>query len=204
MPPVSERYRQARRTQILDAAGRCFARSGFQGTSMSDVFAESGLSAGAVYGYFSGKDDLITAIIEQVLDQLHAAVATVCAAEVPPPLHAVVEHVLTVLDTAGPDGNLAPLAVQIWAEAARNPPLRERLAGYYQHTRRSFAALAQRYRDDGTLAADTDTDHVAQVLTAIGPAFLSQRALLADITPATFARGLAGLRALPDPQHDQP
>src|SRR5262245_65670139 len=61
MPKVSEEHRAARREQILDAAIRCVGREGFHRTTMSHVIAESGLSAGAVYGYFSGKEDLIKA-----------------------------------------------------------------------------------------------------------------------------------------------
>jgi hypothetical protein len=36
---------------------------------------------------------------------------------------------------------------------------------------------------------------LAQVLTALAPAFLSQRALLDDVTVDTFTRGLRGLIA---------
>ena len=50
MPKVSEQHREARRDQIVDAALRCFSRKGFQRTSMADIIAESGLSAGAIYG----------------------------------------------------------------------------------------------------------------------------------------------------------
>ena len=61
MPKVSEAHRAARREQIIDAAIRCVGREGFHRTTMSHVIAESGLSAGAVYGYFTGKEDLIKA-----------------------------------------------------------------------------------------------------------------------------------------------
>src|ERR1700689_3735439 len=67
MPKVSQQHRDARREQILAAARRCFLRDGFHATSMQDLFAESGLSAGAVYSYFAGKDDVIVAIAEENL-----------------------------------------------------------------------------------------------------------------------------------------
>ena len=54
MPKVSDAHRAARRRQILDAARRRFVRNGFHATSMQDIFAEAGLSAGAVYRYFPG------------------------------------------------------------------------------------------------------------------------------------------------------
>ncbi|HEY3480630.1 MAG TPA: helix-turn-helix domain-containing protein, partial [Streptomyces sp.] len=76
MPKVSEEHKESRRRQIIDAAWVCFARNGFHKTSMPDVFAEAGLSAGAVYRYFSGKEALIAAIAEvstqQFMDTIDA------------------------------------------------------------------------------------------------------------------------------------
>ena len=67
MPKVSDAHRAARYEQILDAAIRCVGREGFHRTTMAHVIAESGLSAGAVYGYFKGKEDLIKAIAGRAL-----------------------------------------------------------------------------------------------------------------------------------------
>src|SRR5271169_133595 len=75
MPKVSQQHRDARREQILAAARRCFLRDGFHATSMQDLFAEAGLSSGAVYSYFASKDDVIVAIAEEnmrdILDMIH-------------------------------------------------------------------------------------------------------------------------------------
>src|SRR5512139_1067077 len=65
MPKVTEEHRLARREQILAAASRCVAREGFHKTTMADVIREADLSAGAVYGYFRGKSDIIRAIAER-------------------------------------------------------------------------------------------------------------------------------------------
>jgi AcrR family transcriptional regulator len=67
LPKVSEAHRHNRRRQILDAAIDCFARRGFQRTSMEDIIRESELSAGAIYLYFRSKDD----IIETLADERH-------------------------------------------------------------------------------------------------------------------------------------
>jgi TetR/AcrR family transcriptional regulator, repressor for uid operon len=45
-----------RRTRILDAAETCFVRSGFHRTTMQDVAAEAGMSAGNLYRYFPSKE----------------------------------------------------------------------------------------------------------------------------------------------------
>ena len=70
MPRLTQRTRDARRRQILDAARRCFTRNGFQATSMQDIFTASGLSAGAVYSHFTGKDEIVTAIADDVIDAI--------------------------------------------------------------------------------------------------------------------------------------
>jgi TetR/AcrR family transcriptional regulator, transcriptional repressor of aconitase len=67
MPKVTEEHVEARRRQILSAALRCFARQGFHRTSMQDIFREADLSPGAVYSYFSGKDELIGAVIGEMM-----------------------------------------------------------------------------------------------------------------------------------------
>src|ERR1700759_1629370 len=80
MPKVSQQYKDDQRAHILDAARRCFVRDGFHRTSVQDVFAESGRSAGAVYRYFPKKDDMLLAVAAQNLDDvagvLRAALAT--------------------------------------------------------------------------------------------------------------------------------
>lgn len=65
MPKLSEDDMAARRHEIIAAAGRCFARKGIQATTMREIFAEAGMSAGAVYNYFRTKDELIEAGIRE-------------------------------------------------------------------------------------------------------------------------------------------
>lgn len=76
MARVSQEHLDARRRQILDGAALCFARNGFHATSMQDVLKEVDLSAGAVYRYFSGKEELIAAIVTEVLQEVGDAFRT--------------------------------------------------------------------------------------------------------------------------------
>lgn len=75
MPRVSEEHLERRRQQILDAAQTIFARKGLHATTMQDVFAESGLSAGAVYRYFKSKNDIIEALTNDATVDLRAALS---------------------------------------------------------------------------------------------------------------------------------
>lgn len=50
------------RTGILDAARRVAARGGARELSLRSVAAEAGFAPAALYGYFSGKDELLLAL----------------------------------------------------------------------------------------------------------------------------------------------
>jgi TetR/AcrR family transcriptional repressor of uid operon len=65
MPKLKPDTQRARREHILDAAERCFARAGFHRTTMHDICKEAGVSPGALYVYFSSKEELIAGIAER-------------------------------------------------------------------------------------------------------------------------------------------
>ena len=74
MPRVSAAHEQEVRDRIVVAATRVFGTKGYQGATIADVVRESGLSVGAIYTYFSGKDELFRQscdlISAQGLDEL--------------------------------------------------------------------------------------------------------------------------------------
>jgi AcrR family transcriptional regulator len=64
------------RAQLLAAASRVFARSGYHGASMSEIAAEAGFSKGALYWNFASKEDLFFALLDELDGQLRALIAT--------------------------------------------------------------------------------------------------------------------------------
>jgi AcrR family transcriptional regulator len=69
---------QRRRRQILDAATEVMSRTGFHATAMQAVADRAGISVGLIYQYFGNKDDLLAAVIVDILedfrDQVPAAI----------------------------------------------------------------------------------------------------------------------------------
>lgn len=57
-------HKEKTRARILEAAGRTFRRDGYSATGIDAVMTEAGLTAGAFYGHFDSKDDLLHATIE--------------------------------------------------------------------------------------------------------------------------------------------
>lgn len=197
MPRLTEERRLARRDQLIAAAIRCVAREGFHKTTMSAVIAESGMSAGAVYGYFESKNDIIRAIADSVLGRMTANLARLTESTTPvTPVDALESILEQIRDLARDgDGDIPRVAVQAWAEAGRDEAVarivRERLA----QVRAAWRELLIRARTAGTLAPDADIEAVAQILLGAMIGFIQQYLLLGDVQPHTYAaayRALAG------------
>jgi AcrR family transcriptional regulator len=62
--------RAERRGQILDAATRAFARTGFAATGLDDIAAEAGVTHGILYRHFASKTDLYRAVLDAVVSRL--------------------------------------------------------------------------------------------------------------------------------------
>ncbi|MCY3879378.1 MAG: TetR family transcriptional regulator C-terminal domain-containing protein [Rhodobacteraceae bacterium] len=66
---ISEaRIRARNKTRILGSAVQLFAAKGFEGTRLSEIADHCGLPRANLYYYFSSKDRIYTALIEQVID----------------------------------------------------------------------------------------------------------------------------------------
>jgi AcrR family transcriptional regulator len=195
MPKVSEEHRVARRAQIVAAARSCVAEQGFHKTTMADVIAASDLSAGAVYGYFKSKEDIVAAIAEEALSSVDELFGSVLVNDEPVrPLlvfERVLKHIVSIAERPG--GDVTRIALQAWAESLRNPAVMEIAGGKYRMLRSRFAEVARRAQADGTIPADADPEQVAQVLFGFVPGFILQRLLIGDVTPQSYT---AGLRAI--------
>lgn len=56
-----------RRSQILEAALRCFLERGYRATTIGDIRALSGASTGSIYHFFNGKGGLARALLERAV-----------------------------------------------------------------------------------------------------------------------------------------
>jgi AcrR family transcriptional regulator len=196
MPKVSAEHRAARRRQILDAAARCFARDGFHRTSMQDIVGESGISAGLVYRYFAGKDDMITAIVTEWHDQRQAVLTA--APTVPEAAAGYFDLLRAIGDPAARER--LRLGVQIWAEAVRSPHIAEVARRNVDDPRAEVADLLRRA---GVPVADPDG--LARVLIAIYQGLQLQTAWDETVDNASYVAavealltGLTGLTGLTD------
>ncbi|WP_405777394.1 TetR/AcrR family transcriptional regulator [Streptomyces sp. NBC_01538] len=69
MARYAKDHKQATRQRIIEAAGRRFKKDGIDGSGVSTLMADAGLTNGAFYAHFASKEDLVA---NAVADQLGA------------------------------------------------------------------------------------------------------------------------------------
>ncbi len=108
-----------RRRQVMEAAGRCFRLHGFHVCSMAQISAEAGMSVGHIYRYFTNKDAIIEAIVQQDMDDV---VEQMCAFPFDAAdLKAELLERMTSAVARALDPDKAALMIEIRAEAVHNP-----------------------------------------------------------------------------------
>ncbi|MGI3222764.1 TetR/AcrR family transcriptional regulator [Streptomyces sp. GTA36] len=210
MARVSQAHLDARRRQILDGAARCFARNGFHAASMQDVLKEVDLSAGAVYRYFSGKDELIAAIVTEVLGGIREAFEEAARQTPPPPPDVLVGSVMTqVLGLGGEvkhgltwdgEASFPRLMIQVWTETLRDSELSQVLRTGFVTVRAAWVKVVEGYQEAGVMRADIPADHVARTMIATAQGFAAQQALFGSAPVEVIQDGLRGLMSMESPR----
>ena len=158
MPKVSEEYKKNRRSQIIDVARECFIKHGYQKTSMNEIIAATGLSAGAIYNHFGSKNDIILEAAR--LDLAHF---TRVRADKP---WDYVLGCLRLLDAT----KTRRFLLATWGEAVSMPAINA-VVGEQMHQLRAMAM--ERYRAWGERELDVTAEELEQWLNVMGAAVLS-------------------------------
>ncbi|RDY71385.1 TetR/AcrR family transcriptional regulator [Halobacillus sp. SY10] len=66
-PRVSKEHLKQRRADIMESARNVFIEHGYEHTTMKHVMESAGVSRGGLYQYFSNKEDLFEALLEEGL-----------------------------------------------------------------------------------------------------------------------------------------
>ncbi|NIJ40681.1 AcrR family transcriptional regulator [Parvibaculum indicum] len=158
--------RDAKRQKILEAASACFAREGYDSTSMEAVAAAAGISKGSLYDYFKNKEDLFFGVfewfqqlimvsaMERMGDYKDARERIMAFADAS--IGALLEHLA-----------LYPVSLEVWAAAAK-PATRDRFSdamkNLYASYRAELAGLIREAQAEGAIRQDIDVEATAGML----------------------------------------
>jgi AcrR family transcriptional regulator len=138
------------RARILEAAVRCFARTGYDGTGVAEICDEAAVSKGAFYHHFPSKQAVFLAVLHEWLSGLGSEMekTLTSAPSVPEGLQAVAGIMPSVLSEA--QGQV-PLFLEFWLQASRDPVVWKATIAPYERYRQFFSDLVSAGMREGTL-----------------------------------------------------
>lgn len=112
---------EERKTRLVKAATRVFARKGFA-ASNKEIAAEAGITAAAIYWYFPSKEDLLWAVIDQHWpDPEQIRTALWAARDLPP--RQVLTRLMDGIAAVFASEEMRPLITVLLQESLRNPAI---------------------------------------------------------------------------------
>lgn len=142
------------RERILVAAEQVFARRGAS-ASTEEVAAEAGVAIGTVFRHFPTKQDLLSAIVKELLERLTAEVTTLATGD---PATALFEFFARVVDQAAAKRSV----VELLAEGGVRVGVAEPLRGLED----ALGVLLARAQRVGAVRDEVRLDEVLALLTA--------------------------------------
>jgi AcrR family transcriptional regulator len=178
MPRVSAAHEYEVRARISVAALKVFGDLGFHRATVQDIVRESGLSVGAIYTYFKGKDELFLATCDlttgQGIGELAGRLAR--AGSLAERLATGIAFFFDSTEPLNDRDGMSTFLIQAWAVADQEPAVREMLVRRREQLLTVTSMLLGEGIARGELPAWLDVDGVAGGLSAMLDGLLLQRA----------------------------
>jgi TetR/AcrR family transcriptional repressor of nem operon len=194
MMPSMGRPREFDIAEATDKAMLSFWRSGYGGTSLSDLMAATGLEKGSLYKAFGSKEEIYLAALDRYLSagvtQMESTVRNASTA---------VEALRSVLEgvaencSGGVQGVTGCLAVNATIEAEDGPvSAARRLAHHWAWNRSVFERVIAQGQAENSFRNDLPAADLAEVLTrlVIGTAVVCRRDASAGLSLSEYAVSL--------------
>lgn len=166
MPRITAEREEATRKRILLAAKGVFAEKGFHDASIDDVVRASGLSVGAIYTYFKGKDDLVQyACLDAINEAIDAVIADLrSGGSVREKLERAIDAWLDGFATKRADTSFM---IQAWSVAHEVPSIRDMLIRRRERILTVASILIREGIETGEFRPDIEVERLAHALSAL-------------------------------------
>ncbi len=180
------------RKRLVDSARALFLERGYEATSTADVLKKSKVNGGSLYYFFPAKEDLLLAVLDWYLDNLHPEVIDPARARTDDPVErvfAVLEGyrqmlTLTKFRMGCPVGNLA------LEMSEKSQAVRLKIAQNFENWRAAIQAMLIAGQE--RFPADTDYEALASFILTVMEGGVMQARAHRSIAP--FEASVALLR----------
>jgi len=163
-----QRRAQKTRDRILKAAEECFARGGYEATSVAEICERAGVTKGAFYHHFPSKQALFLALLQGWLGRLDAGMEALraSASSVPHGLLHMAELTRFIFSEAS--GRL-PIFLEFWDQSSHDREVWQATVAPYRRYRDWFAEIVRTGVAEGSLRpVDPDAAALSVVALAVG------------------------------------
>src|SRR5690554_493215 len=158
-PEDNRELLEQRRSEILEAALKVFARRGLAGTRVGDIAAAAGLSHGLIYHYFRSKDEIFTELVKIAYQVSLGTV--VAAAELPGTAWERVKAMTEMIVSGAYQGD-GPyyflIILQAFTSEAVPEEVKQMSADYAHRYIETFAPLLEQAKKAGEIAPGDTMD----------------------------------------------
>lgn len=188
--------REEVRRRLLDAALSVFGEHGFDTANLDQIAEAAGLTKGAIYSNFTGKDDLFYAMMaDQILVRVESirgalSVGTANAAD-----HRELRNIGDLLTEAFTEQRAWRMVfLDFWRRAVRDDDVRERFIAHRRTLREAIAASVEEVLGGSPPTGDFTVDDVVTVILALSNGLaIEQYADPSSVSPDLFGRVLMHL-----------
>jgi AcrR family transcriptional regulator len=195
------------RQRLLDAAALLFAERGIEAVSIDTVAEAADRTSGAVYAHFGGKDGLLDALLQNLVNESAAVMSAELSVATDEEGESD-EHLAALWRTfasppPGPSAGWMLLEHELWLYANRHEAARTHLAARFAEARRMVVDSTGSWGDEGRADPPGTPDQVASLLVALLVGLEMQHrvdpAAISDETAVLGLRAVTGLRQAPSP-----
>jgi AcrR family transcriptional regulator len=162
-PKVPKAYLEARRAEILGAAFKCFMEKGFHNTTMQDIYRSTNLSPGAVYNYFSSKEDIVVAALKAFQDWSISSLTALISENPNESLIKFIQFWLSIIKQ-NDISKRTSVELDFYSEATRNSSIREVMLKSQDATHAKLIELVKHNQRAGVFNAKLDPLAIARAM----------------------------------------
>ncbi|HGW5930643.1 TetR/AcrR family transcriptional regulator [Klebsiella pneumoniae] len=164
--------------RLIISAAECFSEKGFNATSVNEIARRAKVSQGAMYTYFRGKSELISAIVEE---EKNTALDNYNKPFEGQPFQRVSQLVRSCINEVGYPANHR-LWVEIIAEASRNEDVRQTFISTDEIMRDGIKSIILQGIGSGDFPASLDANQATIAIYALIDGLISRKAINPDFS----------------------
>ena len=160
------------RSRILEAAGESFADHGYDGTGVAEICTRAGISKGALYHHFTGKQHIFLELLDEWIKELQRALERIRseAGSVPEAIFNMVAMTSEVFQAT--EGQV-PLFLEFLTKAVREPEIWHAAAAPYKQFRSFFSHLVRDGIEEGSLKP-VDPEEISKIIVSFAVGLVIQ------------------------------